>query len=108
MKAKRVVQFIETLRSDGKERQLVELLKGLVHVEGIECELIVMSEETHYTDLYKLNIPVHRLVRKSRKDPAIFWRLYRLLRRIQPDSLHSWSPMWWAWCQVYTFDMIAD
>ncbi len=102
MKAKRIVQFIDTLRSGGKERQLVELLKGLVKADGIESELIVMSETTHYTDLYKLDIPVHRLVRKSRRDPAIFWRLYQLLKEIQPDILHSWGSM----CSVYALPAV--
>ncbi len=89
----KVIQYIDTFRSGGKERQLVELLKGLSQVEGIECELIVMPETTHYTDLYKLDIPVHRLVRTSTKDPSIFLRLYTLLKKIRPDILHSWSSM---------------
>lgn len=98
----RIVQFIDTLRSGGKERQLVELLKGLAQVDEVECELIVMSEQTHYTALYSLDIPVHRLVRKSQHDPGIFWRLHRLLKKIQPDILHSWSSM----CSVYALPSV--
>ncbi len=98
----RVVQFIDSLRSGGKERQLVELLKGLARTEGIECELIVMSETTHYTDLYQLDIPVHRLVRTSQRDPVVFWKLYRLLKEIRPDLLHSWGAM----CTVYALPAV--
>ncbi|MFP7754061.1 glycosyltransferase [Thermodesulfobacteriota bacterium B35] len=98
----RVVQFIDSLRSGGKERQLVELLKGLSRDGDVECELIVMSETTHYADLYKLDIPVRRLVRKSRRDPAIFWKMYRLLEKIQPHILQSWSSM----CSVYALPAV--
>lgn len=98
----RIVHFIDTLRSGGKERQLVELLKGLSREKEIECHLIVMSETTHYTDLYKLDIPVHRLVRTSQRDPGMFLRLYKLLKHIRPDILHSWSSM----CSIYALPSI--
>jgi glycosyltransferase involved in cell wall biosynthesis len=98
----RVIQFIDTLRSGGKERQVVELLKGLTQTPGIECELIVMSEDTHYTYLDKLDIPVHILLRRYKKDPRIFLQLYRLLKQLQPDILHSWSSM----CSIYTLPSI--
>jgi len=97
-----IVQLIDSLRSGGKERQLVELLKGLVREDGIECELIVMSNADHYTDVHKLGIPVHRLVRKNQRDPAIFWKLYKLLKIIQPDILHSWSSM----CSIYALPAV--
>jgi glycosyltransferase involved in cell wall biosynthesis len=93
----RVVQFIDSLRSGGKERQLVELLKGLVATPGIECELIIMSENIHYTYLDQLGVPIHPLLRKSKRDPTIFFKLYQLLKTIQPEILHSWSSM----CSVY-------
>ena len=98
----RVVQYIDTLHAGGKERQLVELLKGLTATPGIDCELIVMSDDIHYDDLYKLDIPIHLLLRKTKKDPDIFVRLYRLLKEMQPDILHSWDSM----CSVYALPVV--
>lgn len=46
----KVIQYIGNLRSGGKERQLVELLKGLSCFDDIECELITMSNEIHYLE----------------------------------------------------------
>lgn len=98
----RVVQFIDTLQSGGKERQLVELLKGLTQSPGVECELIVMSNTVHYSYLENLDLPIHHLLRKSRRDPRIFVQLIRLLKEIQPDILHSWSSM----CSVYALPAV--
>src|SRR5690606_22383307 len=42
---------------------------------------------------YDLGIPVHVLVRKIKKDPFHFVRLYRLCKRIRPDLIHSWGAM---------------
>ena len=98
----RVVQLIDGLRAGGKERQLVELLKGLSEILGVESELIVMSRDNHYTYLDQLNIPTHFLLRKTKRDPLIFYQLYRLLSQIKPDILHSWSSM----CSVYALPSV--
>lgn len=98
----KVVQFIDTLRSGGRERQLVELLKGLGTFKGIESELIVMSDNIHYIYLDDLKIPVHKLLRRSKKDPRIFFKLYKLLKKIQPEILHSWGSM----CSIYALPAV--
>lgn len=97
----KVLHYIDSFRSGGKERQLLELLKGLSRVEEIECELITMSENIHFLSnnniMNDLNIKPHFLLRKSKKDIGIFYHLYRLCREINPDILHSWESM----CSVY-------
>ena len=98
----KIVQFIDSLQSGGKERQLVELLKGLSDKDDIECELIIMSEDIHYSYLSNLNFRPHFLLRNSRKDLSIFPRLYHLCKEIKPDILHSWSSM----CSVYAIPVV--
>lgn len=98
----RVFQFIDTLRSGGKERQLVELLKWLIDVPGLENELIIMSDVNHYSYLDELRIPTHRLIRKSKRDPYVFTKLYRLLLKRKPDIIHSWDSM----CSVYALPVL--
>lgn len=97
-----IVQFINSLRSGGAERQLLELLKGLSEVKDIDCELIIMSKDIHYSYLDDLNIKIHFLIRESKKDPWIFPRLYRLCKKIKPDVLHSWESM----CSVYAMPVV--
>lgn len=98
----RIVHFIDTLRSGGKERQLVELLKGLVQYPNIETDVIIMSDNIHYSYIQDLGVNIHFLIRRTKKDPTIFFKLYRLLRRIKPDILHSWESM----CSIYALPVV--
>lgn len=97
----KVLHYIDSFRSGGKERQLLELLKGLSSIEGIESELAIMSENIHFLAnsniLSDLNIRPHFLLRKTKKDPRVLFSLYRLCKKIGPDILHSWESM----CSVY-------
>jgi glycosyltransferase involved in cell wall biosynthesis len=93
----RIIQITDTLRSGGKERQIVELLKWLSRIPEIDSELIVMHNDIHYSYLYDLSIPVHSLIRKGRRDFSVFYTLMRLLRIRQPDIIHSWNSM----CSIY-------
>ncbi|MDD4361939.1 MAG: glycosyltransferase [Bacteroidales bacterium] len=75
------------------ERQLVELLSGLVKTESVNVELVLLSEEVHYSKLYDLNIPVYHVHRRCKKDPSVFWRLYRLFKDTKPNIIHVWESM---------------
>ena len=75
------------------ERQLVELLSGLVKTESIHVELVLLAEEVHYSKFYDLNIPVYHVHRRYKKDPSVFWRLYRLFKKTKPDIIHVWESM---------------
>lgn len=94
--------MIDTLRSGGKERQLVETLKFLSKQNGITCDVVTMSNDIHYRYIEDLNIEIHKVTRKSKKDPAIFFKFYRLFKEIKPDIIHSWSSM----CSVYAVPAI--
>lgn len=78
----KILFFIDSLRSGGKERRLVELIKGLKDYQDIQCELATMSKEIYYTEIYNLGIRIHYLIRKWKKDPRIFFRLYNLCKKI--------------------------
>ncbi len=90
----KVLHFIISLRAGGKERQAVELLKGLVlqHKE-VQMEVVVMEDEIHYTEIFELGLPVHKLLRRSKKDLSVFSRFYRLCRTFKPDIIHCWDSM---------------
>ena len=61
-----------------------------------------MSTDIHYTELDTLEIPVHQLLRKIKKDPTIFLKLFRLLKKQQPDIVHTWDTM----TSVYTLPLV--
>ena len=93
MKRTKILHFIESLRAGGKERQLVELLKGLSGHKEIDCELAIMSEDIQYNAVNNLDIQEHYLIRKNKKDPRILAKLYKLCKEFKPDIIHSWGSM---------------
>jgi len=94
----KVLQIIDSLRTGGKERQLVELLTGLSGYNEIESILLILTDNIHYNYLYEIGVPLYILKRKFKKDPFLYIKLYRLCRSIKPHIIHSWSSM----CSIYT------
>ena len=88
----KILTVIDSFHTGGKERRLIELLKGLTR-NDIDCELIVLSRVVTYPELYDLNIKIHFVERKFKKDPTIFKKLYDVIKRAQPDLIQSWSSM---------------
>jgi glycosyltransferase involved in cell wall biosynthesis len=91
MKTIKILFFIDGLRLGGKERRLIELLKGLK--KHPEFEIVVASfwKEICYKEFFKLNIPFILIEKKRKFDPAIFFKFYNLIQKIKPDVVHTWS-----------------
>lgn len=90
----KVLFFIESLRAGGKERRIVELLKGLKKYPDVEVELVLTRREIHYQEFYDLQIPLHVIERKFlKKDPLLFIKFYNIARKFNPDLIHVWGHM---------------
>lgn len=89
----KILFFINSLRAGGKERQLVELLKGLKKTKEFQAEVITMAKEIHYKEIYDLENKIHYLIRKIKKDPSIFLKLFRICQDFKPDIIHTWDTM---------------
>jgi glycosyltransferase involved in cell wall biosynthesis len=89
----KILYFIDSLKIGGKERQLVELIKGLQKYDNIDCELITMNKRIEFQEISIQNIKIHFLIRKSKKDLAIFFKLYKILKVFNPDIVHTWDSM---------------
>lgn len=89
----KILFIIDCLSSGGKERRLTELLKALRSNQEIDFELITMSHDVHYKEILELKIPIHYLIRKTKKDLSIFSKLYRLCKSLNPDIIHCWDSM---------------
>jgi glycosyltransferase involved in cell wall biosynthesis len=89
----RVLYYTDSLRIGGKERQLVELLKGLKQ-RDIELLLVCMDRGEFYEpDIKALSIPMKYLFRTMRWDPLVLHGFYRTVREFQPDVIHTNSMM---------------
>lgn len=90
----RILHLVDSLRVGGKERQTVELLKGLCRSGSVESIVVTMGTEQFYVaDIQKLGIPLFYLLRHMRWDPTVFPRLLRILRQFRPDIIHTNSEM---------------
>ena len=90
----RVLHLVDSLRVGGKERQTVELVKGLCRFGSVESMVITMGAEQFYVaDIGRLGVPLCYLLRKVRWDPTVFPRLWRILRRFRPHIIHTNSEM---------------
>ena len=88
----KILTITDSFGTGGKERRLIELLKGLTK-EGVCCELITLSDVVQYDELYDLDVKLHFLKRKYSKDPTIYPKLFRKIRDFDPDIIQSWSSM---------------
>ena len=94
MEIMKILFFSESLHAGGKERRLVELLKGLSKFEDISMELALTRRDIHYTDIFNLNVKIHYIERKYlKKDPSLFFKFYRIAREFKPDIIHVWGNM---------------
>lgn len=90
----KILFFIESLRSGGKERRLVELLIYLKQNTNYELRLVLTESEIHYSYVRDLDIPIDIIKRKYfKKDPSLFFRFYRIAKQFNPDIIHTWGTM---------------
>lgn len=89
----KILFFIDSLRSGGKERRLTELMKVLVLREDTQFEVVVMSKELHYKEILNLGIKIHYLIRTTKKDISAFSRFYNICKTYKPDIVHCWDSM---------------
>jgi glycosyltransferase involved in cell wall biosynthesis len=89
----KIIFFIDSFPAGGKERRLLELMKGLKKQPSIEFELVIMSNDVHYEEIYNLNIKIHFVIRRTKKDISIFSQFYKICKSFKPDIVHCWDSM---------------
>lgn len=94
----RIFFVIDCLASGGKERRLVELMKALKSEQEIDFELVIMSNDIHYEEVFGLEININYLIRRTRKDLSVFVKLYKLCKKYKPDIIHCWDSMTAVYC----------
>lgn len=88
----KILIFIEDLRSGGKERRLVELVKGLNSDNEFELQLVLTRDEIHYKDVLNTGIKINVIKREKFSDKlAVFYRFYQIAQTFKPDIIHVWG-----------------
>jgi glycosyltransferase involved in cell wall biosynthesis len=87
----KILIAVENLNRSGRERRIIELIRGLHNRDDISFEVVIFKNLVRYNEIEQLSIPLHILERKKRRDIMVGIRFIRLLRKIQPDIVHSWG-----------------
>src|SRR6266581_7601318 len=98
----RIFHLIERLGPGRKERQLVELLRGLCPHRDIESFVAVTDEEKVRYEIDRDHAQVIQLVRRGRRDLRLFKSLYELVSDLKIDIVHSWGSM----CSIYAAPVV--
>jgi|SRR5690554_732149 len=85
----KIVFLIEELGGGGKERRLVELMKGLSKDSNYEIHLVLTKSTNRYAEVNKLPIKIHQINPVS--NIKLFKKYHQLLKNIKPDVVHTWS-----------------
>jgi glycosyltransferase involved in cell wall biosynthesis len=89
----KILFLIDEICVGGKERRMIELIKGLLSTGGYEITLVYFTPGIGYPYLLDMPIRLLELKRTTKKDLSIFSKLYRLIRNFKPDVIHSWGSM---------------
>lgn len=91
----KILFFLESLQSGGKERRSVELIRFLLEQPNkYTIELVLTEENIHYEEIFETGIQIKILKRKGfRYDPSIFTRFFRICREFKPDIIHCFGKM---------------
>lgn len=88
----KILYVIESLRSGGKERRLVSLIKNLINNNyKIEIQILILSKEVHYQEIFDFDVKVHFLKRNIKKDFKVLFKFNKILKDFQPDIVHCWD-----------------
>lgn len=83
---------INTLKKGGKERRMLELIRGLKKAgDHYEIYLVSLSDDVEYPYVYDLPITFEKITKKNSKDFSLIFKLRRIIKKFNPDIIHSWD-----------------
>ena len=90
----KVLFFIGSLRSGGKERRLLELLDYLKKNTHIELMVVVTEHRVDFPYFFEMGVD-YQIIKKSWKkgDITVFYKFYKICQIFKPDVIHSWGPV---------------
>ena len=90
---KKILFFLSSLRSGGKERRAIELLNFLHSHSDIDFQIVLTEDTIHYKKMFKSSVQIHIIERKIRYDPRLIYKFYQIAKSYNPDIIHTWDNM---------------
>jgi len=90
----KILFFIGTLSTGGKERRLIELLSYLKTHTNFNLMVIFRRNQIEYPAFYELKIPYKILtVNYKKRDITLHFRFFKMCKEFKPDIIHTWGSM---------------
>jgi glycosyltransferase involved in cell wall biosynthesis len=90
----KILMVIDSIPRGGKERRMLELIKGLkIQSDQFDIYLVSLTDTVEYKYVYDLPIKFEIIKRKFKKDFSVVFKLRRIISSFRPDIIHSWSTM---------------
>ncbi len=95
-----ILQLLDTLRRGGKERQFIELIRGLDKSE-FQIHIIVLEkrEDGYYEEAKKLAANFQYLIRKFRWDLFLIYDIIKYIKNHKIQTIQVWDGM----CAFYGY-----
>ncbi len=84
----------DSLVKGGKERRMLELLRYIDESNKYKVELIILKSKIDYNVIYELkNTRLIVIKRKIKKDPFVFYQVWKYSKEFKPNLIHVWGSM---------------
>jgi glycosyltransferase involved in cell wall biosynthesis len=89
----KILFITDSIGKGGKERRMLELIRNLTVSLKYQLILVTLSDRIDYNLVYELPIELIIVKRNFKKDPFIFFKLFKIIKKNSPDVIHSWGSM---------------
>lgn len=97
----KILMITNTLKKGGKERRMLELIKGLLQADtGCRIMLVSLDNIVDYPQVYELPIRFETIVKGKSKDWKLAFKLRAVIKDFNPDIIHSWDITASAYLQI--------
>lgn len=84
-----IAHVIFRLDVGGMENGLVNLINNMPH-DDFDHAIVCLDTYTDFSRRIKRDdVQIHALHKRPGKDPMCYWRLWKLLKKLQPDIVHT-------------------
>lgn len=91
MKQIKILHTISQINNGGRERRMVQLVRGLYRTGRYMQYIITFSEYIEYKDVLETDAKIIFINYTKLSKIQLFNCLYKLLNNIKPDIVHSWN-----------------
>ncbi len=88
MREMKILYIIEKISGGGRERRLVELIKGMSSSVNSEVHILTFSKKVDYKEVFNTKAILHICDSCDRNN--IIRQLYKTIKMIRPEIVHSW------------------